>query len=500
MAEPRIDRTLTMEEGPLDWVYLAAGALLQLAVGWRYIIPPAVWISPILLIRFFRNRSRWLHTLAAIPLLGAVTLLKIHGGWDMSLGLEIAIGFLVALILFVPLTLDRFLSRRFSGLLATLVYPSLAVLVDYLSAFLPLGSGFSAAVTHFHAKPLIQMASVTGIWGITFLLAWVPSVVNHVWEGRWDLRFRWRPVAALLLVSIVVIGAGALRWSVPRERQTVRVAGITAEHRRDYWAEIIDRKVPREEAPLFRAELARLEEGLFAASERAAESGARIVFWSEGNGVFYEDREEAFLRRAAEFAQTHGVYFAPAVLVLRCGESVSENKILMITPEGRLAYSYTKTKSWYPTGSDGVIHTVDTPYGRVAGAICFDMDFPSFIRQAGRQEADIVLVPAFDTKAIRPYHTEVALLRGVENGFSVVRQVNQGTSMAADHRGRLLAYQDFFETEDRTMLADVPVSGAWTLYTVLGDWLVYACGLFLVVLLAAVVRRTIPRPASAGSR
>ena len=55
----------------LDWVWLAMGACLQLGVGWRYNIPAAAWLSPLFLMRFFRNRRRWYETLAAVPLLAA---------------------------------------------------------------------------------------------------------------------------------------------------------------------------------------------------------------------------------------------------------------------------------------------------------------------------------------------------------------------------------------------------------------------------------------------
>lgn len=77
----------------------------------------------------------------------------------------------------------------------------------------------------------------------------------------------------------------------------------------------------------------------------------------------------------------------------------------MITPAGEVAYTCEKTKSWYPTNSDGILRYVDTPYGRLSTAICFDMDFPAFIRQAARAGVDIMLVPAFDWKPIKPFHT-----------------------------------------------------------------------------------------------
>ena len=256
------------------------------------------------------------------------------------------------------------------------------------------------------------------------------------------------------------------------------------EHPRDYW-DWIDDSTPRDVVAAHSAELAGLESDLFAASARAATAGAKIIFWSEGNCVLTEDTEAAFVERAARFAKDNGVYLAAAVLTLRYGQTISDNKVIMLTPRGEAAYTYVKTMSWYPTGSDGILRTVDTPYGTLGTAVCFDMDFPYFVRGFARLGADIVVVPSFDSERIRPYHTEVGLMRAVENGFSMVRQVSSGSSMAADPWGRLLGQQDYFRTADRLMIVDVPTRGTRTLYGLLGDWFAWA-GAALAVLLVVL--------------
>ncbi|MBN1834524.1 MAG: hypothetical protein JW820_01675, partial [Spirochaetales bacterium] len=145
---------------------------------------------------------------------------------------------------------------------------------------------------------------------------------------------------------------------------------------------------------------------------------------------------------------------------------------------------------WLPVEADGIIRSVDSPYGTLAAAICFDLDFPNFVRQAARAGTDIMLVPGYDSQRIRPFHTEPALLRGVEGGFSVVRQASEGTSMAADWRGTILARQDYFGTADALMLADVPMKGTRTLYARLGDWFAWgSIGLLAALSLLAVRRR-----------
>ncbi len=478
------------------WAWLALGAVSFTFIGWKFNVPAAAWVAPLLLIRFFRDQERWLATLAAIPLLALASFIHLWGGWDLEPWMAVAVSVLRPAPFLVALYADRALRRRLPVGLSTLVYPSVYLALDWLVALTPLGSGMSASATQFGFPAVSQLASVTGIWGIGFLAGWISAVANTAWERRTDFGSARGVVVAAAAALALVVGLGSARLSLERSRvATVRVGSVTVEHPRDYWT-WIDQGTPREVVEGYAAELASIEERLFAQSERAVAAGAKVVFWAEGNGVVPEDGEARFMARAADFANRNSVYFAPAVVVLRYGQTISDNKVVMFSPDGSRAFTYVKTMSWYPTGSDGVLKTVDTPYGTIGSAICFDMDFPSFIHRLGGMQADIVLVPAFDTEKIRPFHTEVGLLRGVENGFSVVRQTNQGTSMAIDGWGRVLARQEYFETEDRLMLADVPTERARTVYALAGEWFAYG-GMALALALVAwavVARRGRQRP------
>jgi hypothetical protein len=62
-----------------------------------------------------------------------------------------------------------------------------------------------------------------------------------------------------------------------------------------------------------------------------------------------------------------------------------------------------------------------TPYGRVAGAICFDLDHPAYVRAAGAGAADLMLQPSWTWGSIGPRHFVSDMLRSVENGFTLFR-------------------------------------------------------------------------------
>ena len=68
---------------------------------------------------------------------------------------------------------------------------------------------------------------------------------------------------------------------------------------------------------------------------------------------------------------------------------------------------------------DGILKSFDTEYGRIAPFICSDMAFLSKIQQAGRDNVDILIVPASDWKEMTLLAAKTAIVRGVENGSNI---------------------------------------------------------------------------------
>jgi len=123
-----------------------------------------------------------------------------------------------------------------------------------------------------------------------------------------------------------------------------------------------------------------------------------------------------------------------------------------------------------------------TAYGRAAVAICFDMDFPAFIREAGQAQADLLLVPANDWDEIKKIHFWMAAFRAVENGATMIRATSTGLSTVVDPFGRTLAVTDHFWPGARVMVAQVPIARTGTVYARVGDLFSWLCLLALVML------------------
>ena len=117
--------------------------------------------------------------------------------------------------------------------------------------------------------------------------------------------------------------------------------------------------------------------------------------------------------------------------------------------------------------------------GGRAMAICKDLDFPRTIRADAQAGIRLMAVPANDFTKDGWIHARKAILRGVENGFAVVRSAFSGLETVSDAQGRVLASAKTDHFGMIVIRAAVPLGSGPTLYTRIGDvfpWLCVAAG------------------------
>jgi len=470
------------------WPLLVAIPLLLFSNG-RWVIAAAAWLSPVFLLRFMRIHRRPWGVLGVAAALYGIDLIAWNGMIPGPGAMYFAVVAFIALSSFVPYLADRLLAPRIAGFASTLVFPCAWVTMEYLQALAgPYGTWGSAAYAMTDDLPLIQIVSVTGLWGVSFLVAWFAAVANWAWERG----FVWREVRAGVLALTLVLAAthllgGARVALAPAATRTIRVASFTQPPSGPYLGRLLQHAPGAGSLVQLRARLRAREDTLLALAGREAAAGARIVLWSECNLPVLKEDEAAVIADGSRLARETGIYLLMALAVFTPGQGYYENELVALDPAGNLSVRYHKARPApgdAERGCDREIPLLETPFGRVAMAICFDMDFPQLIHRAGRERADLLIAPSSDWRAIDPLHTRMALMRGVENGCSVVRQTNAGLSAAADPQGRLLAYADYFGTRPDVMVAQVPVGGRRTLYAMTGDLFAYLC----IATLAFLVR------------
>jgi apolipoprotein N-acyltransferase len=341
--------------------------------------------------------------------------------------------------------------------------------------------------------------------GLTFLLAWFASTANALWEHGFDLRRMRVSLVAFGTFCSAVLIFGVVRIAVPSpETPTVRVAAIAS--REDLFATISDLN-PGELMPgtatqraNTRTIFAPIADDLFARTERAARDGAKIITWGEAGAPVLEEDTPALITRAAALARRQGIYLQVGLVVFRNIDHYPflENRAVLLYPTGATAWDYHKA---HPTPGENMmiaagprtLPVVETPYGRLATAICYDVDFPDLIRQAGQAGVDILLAPYKDWESIRAQHAQMAIFRAVESGFAIVRPSLSGISTIIDAQGRVLAQADAFGSGEPTVVADVTTQHSTTLYADFGDWFAYLCAICLGALTTATVFQRTPR-------
>lgn len=466
MTASQQDKTFSPDRWSYLWLLIGAGLLL-FANG-RWIIPLATWLAPIFLMRFARTQpaGRGLGLLLVTNVLVYIFIWQgmIPGGFYLLIASGIAV------IFWLPYLADRLLVNRLPGLAATLVFPLLQVTLEYINAVTnPFGSWATLAYTQHDFLPLLQLLALTGMWGLTFLIAWLAPVVNWAWAQE----FVWQRVRtglltyATILTLVLLYGGGRMALFPPRA-ETLQVTSLTQPV--DHF-KFLDMEM--EELRAARDQLQELGEGLLQQSRQQAQAGADVIIWQEGATILLQEDEARFIEKARALAKAEKVYLLLGLLTLpeAFPEAKANNQAVWITPDGDVKWHYLKGRPVPGEGvvaGDGVIPHEQTEFGALAAVICFDMDFPAYIRQAGRAGTDVMLVPANDWPAIVPFHTYMASFRGIENGFSLVRATGHGLAAAFDYQGRTLATANYFTTK-QAMISYVPTQGVKTIYAVIGD-------------------------------
>jgi apolipoprotein N-acyltransferase len=125
------------------------------------------------------------------------------------------------------------------------------------------------------------------------------------------------------------------------------------------------------------------------------------------------------------------------------------------------------------------------------------MDFPLLSRQYARDGAGLMLVPAWDFVEDGWLHGRMAILRGVEDGFSIARDAKQGRLTLTDDRGRVLAEKLSSDTTPdnapfATLVGSIAVRNEPTFYSRAGDWFAWADILLALLLFIPVPRNLVP--------
>ena len=362
----------------------------------------------------------------------------------------------------VIVVLARFAALRLRHPAALLAFPALWTGYEYIVFLARRGdAGFSLAYTQVEILPLVQIAAVTGPWGVVFLVMMVPAGLATAWL----LRDRPRQAVACLVVPaacvLLAFVGGSLRLGdTAGERQAVVavVAPPTDETILDATsAAAVEAAIQAYEAPL----------------DALAGTGVELVVLPEKLAAIGPDLVDRAFSHFQSIADRNGLSVLAGFTETDTGGG-AKNTARLFAPGTTSPVAYVKEylipglEGRYTAGTAPLVMTDrSAPWGVT---ICHDMDFPAKWRGYSRQGVGLMAVPALDFDVDAWHHARVAIFAGVSGGFAVARNGQWGMLSISDDRGRVLAAKLTSHTETTAIQATVPVGRGNTLYARFGDW------------------------------
>lgn len=355
--------------------------------------------------------------------------------------------------------------RRLGAHWGIYTFASMAAALGWLQYTFTPGSSWGAlAHTQLDNLPLVQVAALTGVGGVTFLVALGSGIVAAAWLSGVKAVRTHIAVFGVLLGS--ALAYGQLRLGRPAPGALLRVGGVISpvthkEFRSAY--QNVDT-------------LRHLDDELFVRTTRATDLGAKVVVWNEVATLVTRATEPALVARGQAFAKARGVLLVMAYGVFETARpaptSLFTNKYRLYGPDGAMLDEYVKR---HPVPGDpnpvGTAHArvVSVDGVRVSGGICYDYGFPGIPRDNANDGADLALVPSSDWQGIDPEHGRMALMNAVAVGLPMVRPVRAATSIASDQYGRLLYSLRADAQGDGVMVVGVPTERVPTVFARTGE-------------------------------
>ena len=448
---------------------------------------PLMWIASVPVLWFALGSTAWQAGLVAFAgmLLGCLNYWSYfgalgapHAAWFINSGL-------IALMFAVGVLLMRALVRRGAIWRAWIALPAWWVAFEYVRNLIwPHGSGGSLAYSQLNFVPFLRLASLAGPWGMGFVLMLFPAGLAlgiHLWGPARGQAVRVLGVTVGVVAAALLFGAARLAARQPGPEVRVGLVASDVSHG------VVDPGAPA--LRLFE-QYAQQAEGLIA-------RGARVVVMPEDLAVIVDPDTggaDGMFQPIAD--RTGSVLVIGMNHVKGAGQGARHYNEARIYTPGAAARGYDKehllppfeTSIFTPGTSRVVFAAPGQATGQMWGvAICKDYDFTDPARSYGRSGAGLMLAPAWDFHVDAFWHGHIAVMRAVEDGFSLVRSARGGFMTVADDRGRVVAENASDSAPFATLLATVAAGHDRTLFQSWGDWF----GWFAIALLAVVLARLV---------
>lgn len=327
------------------------------------------------------------------------------------------------------------------------------------------------ADSQWRFPPALQILSVTGVFGLSFLVMLVNvSIASLVIQM---IKKDGKPNAlslVALLFAVLIVGFGAM--SIRQPKSMFKIAVLTDMVNQDPLV------LAQGEFAGIRVTSPEVSQAIFNTDAKltrdiAAQNPAFVVF---PENEFSDANDPRFIGQLSQLAQETNSYIAADTL-WNTPTGLHDTALLM-APDGSEAARRAKINITAGEAGAGIIagphefSSTATPYGNVGIAICWDVHRLWIIRELARTDAKIILLPMDNDfngiATFPPFHAADAVFRAVENRVTFGLGTINGLSMVIDPYGRITTEGEI-NKRGATVGETFTVEGE-TIYTRFGDW------------------------------
>ncbi|MEU9336305.1 apolipoprotein N-acyltransferase [Streptomyces sp. NPDC048290] len=376
---------------------------------------------------------------------------------------------------------------------ALLVLPSGWLLVELVRSWQGLGGPWGMlGASQWQVVPALRLASVGGVWLLSFLLVAVNVAVTALVAVRSS-----RVPALAGLVATAAVTSSAWAWA-PRPAVTDRVAVAVVQPGIVDGADRGDRRFARAEA----------------LTRELAGRGVELIVWGESSVGFDLGERPDLAGRLAALSRLTGADILVNVDARRPDRAGIYKSSVLVGPGGPTGDRYDKMRlvpfgeyvparallGWATSvgeaaGEDrmrGTRQVVMKVGGglRIGPMVCFESAFPDMSRALARDGADVLVAQSATATFQRSWapaqHASLAALRAAETGRPMVHATLTGVSAVYGPDGARVG--DRLGTDaSAAEVYEVPLAGGVTPYVRFGAWPVYGALLVLAVFVVTVV-------------
>jgi apolipoprotein N-acyltransferase len=370
--------------------------------------------------------------------------------------------------------------------------PFLWVGMEYLRSLGEIGFPWlNLAYTQTYYLELIQYASFTGVWGVSFWVVLLNVLVFLAIKNFENLKkFSW--LASIFLVFLIIPYVHG-KMVIPdlKQKKDIKVALLQGNIPPDikWHPDSLDYN--------FRVYTKMTQE--------AAQKEVDLIIWPETASPCYLIHEPLYfhlVQSLAENLNTPLVVGSNEYKVSGHHEYVYYNSVFFFIPGYNFPEAHYKLQlvpfSERIPFSDKV-HVLDKielgtadfspgqeyvifqhPKGRFATLICFEIIFPNLVREFVKRDAEFLVNITNDAwfgKTHGPFqHARIAIFRAIENRISIARCANTGISFFVDPYGRMSNSTPLFVRKN--VVGEISLRREKTFYTMHGDWFALGCSFF----------------------